>query len=70
MSQIAYRINHKKCPELKVHGTLMNEVKSDTYHSDVISADGRNTGNIKSRAVKGICIVSPLINLIDVVNFR
>ena len=47
----------------------MSEVKSDTYLGDVISADGRNTENIKSRVSKGLGIVSQIINLMDIVNF-
>ena len=61
--------NHSKCPDLKVHGTLMSEVKSDTYLGDVLSADGRNTENIKSRVSKGLGIVSQIMNLLDIVNF-
>ena len=47
----------------------MSEVKSDTYLGDVISADGRNTENIKSRVSKGLGIVSQIMNLMDIVNF-
>ena len=61
--------NHKNCPVLKVHGTIMKDVTSDTYLGDVISADGKNTENIKSRVSKGLGIVSQIMNLMDIVNF-
>ena len=61
--------NHENCPVLKVHGTIMKDVTSDTYLGDVISADGKNTENIKSRVSKGLGIVSQIMNLMDIVNF-
>ena len=61
--------NHENCSELKVHGTVMKAVKSDTYLGDVISADGKNTENIKSRVSKGLGIVSQIMNLMEMVNF-
>ena len=61
--------NHEKCLELKVHETKMKEVKSDTYLGDVISSDGRNTENIKTRVSKGLGIITQITNLLDAVNF-
>ena len=36
---------HETCPILEVHGTVMEDVKFDTYLGDIISSDGRNTQN-------------------------
>ena len=45
------------CPELRVHGTVMESVTSDTYLGDVISCDGSNAETIKSRVSKGNGII-------------
>ena len=37
------------CPQLQVHGTLMEQVTEDTYLGDIISDDGKNGKNIKAR---------------------
>ena len=42
------------CPKLKVHGTDMQEVQSDEYLGDVISADGSNTLNVKKKDVQRV----------------
>ena len=61
--------NHEKCTALQVHGTLMEDVKTDTYLGDVISSDGKNTENIKKRVLKGLGIVTQILNLMEKVNF-
>ena len=61
--------NHEKCTALQVHGTLMEDVKTDTYLGDVISSDGKNTENIKKRVSKGLGIVTQILNLMEKVNF-
>ena len=61
--------SHNLCPTLKVHGTIMPEVKEDTYLGDILSTDGRNTKNIKSRISKGIGIISQLTNILEIVRF-
>ena len=61
--------NHEKCSILKVHGTIMKDVESDTYLGDVISSDGKNTENIKSRISKGLGIITQIMNLLYLVNF-
>ena len=58
-----------KCPTLKVHGTIMQEVTEDRYLGDIISSDGKNTKNIKDRISKGIGIISNIINILDTVCF-
>ena len=59
---------HGTCPILKVHDTVMEEVAYDTYLGDIISADGRNTRNIKKRIGKGLGIIADIINLLGVIN--
>ena len=46
------------CPELKVHGSTMESVSSDTYLGDIISSNGSNTENIKARISRGNGIIS------------
>ena len=55
------------CPELQVHGTVMEQVTEDTYLGDIISEDGRNGKNIKSRVAKGIGISSEITNMLDTI---
>ena len=57
------------CPTLKVHGTNMPEVSEETYLGDILSSDGKNSKNIKSRISKGVGIISQLMNLLDEVSF-
>ena len=57
------------CPDLKVHGTRMGKVSEDTYLGDVISQDGSNWKNIKSRAGKGLGIISQILTILETVSF-
>ena len=57
------------CPELKVHGTKMPEVSSETYLGDILCSDGKNTKNIKNRISKGLGIIAQIMNILDEVNF-
>ena len=59
---------HETCPILEVHGTVMEDVKFDTYLGDIISSDGRNTRNLKKRIGKGLGIISEIINILSVIN--
>jgi hypothetical protein len=43
----------------------MQEVQSDEYLGDVISADGSNTLNVKKRVSKGFGIISKIKNMLD-----
>ena len=61
---------HDLCPTLKVHGTIMPEVSQETYLGDILSSDGKNTINIKSRISKGIGIISQILNLLELVSLR
>jgi hypothetical protein len=45
------------CPELRVHGSTMQCVNSDTYLGDIISSDGSNGENIRKRISKGNGII-------------
>ena len=60
---------HEFCPTLKVHGTIMPEVTEETYLGDILSSDGKNAKNIRSRISKGIGIVNQMINLLDRISF-
>ena len=53
------------CPELRVHGTKMEQVTEDTYLGDVISSDGTNFKNIQKRVGKGIGIISKIMTKLE-----
>jgi hypothetical protein len=57
------------CPELRVHGSPMECVQSDTYLGDVISANGSNKENIKQRISKGNGILAKIKNILETVSF-
>ena len=57
------------CPSLTVHGTKMPQVYEESYLGDILSSDGKNSKNIKSRISKGIGIISQIINILDEVSF-
>ena len=58
------------CHDLKVHGTRMGKVSEDTYLRDVMSQDGSNCKNIKSRAGKGLGIISQILTLLETVSLQ
>ena len=53
------------CPELRVHGTRMESVKSDTYLGDDISFDGSNTLNVKQRVSKGNGLIAKIKDMLE-----
>ena len=57
------------CPDLKVHGTRMGQVQEDVYLGDIISHDGSNSKNIKSRVGKGLGKISDIVNILETVSF-
>ena len=57
------------CPDLKVHGTIMEQVSEDTYLGDIVSHDGSNQKNVKSRIGKGLGLISQIINILETVSF-
>ena len=60
---------NENCPTLKVHGTIMPEVTEDVYLGDILSCDGKNTKNIKSRISKGVGITNQIFNILENVSF-
>ena len=56
---------NEHCPVLQVHGTEMQEVSSDVYLGDEISADGSNRRNILRRVSKGNGKISELTNMLE-----
>ena len=61
--------NKKQCSELKVHGTTMESVPEYTYLGDIISCDGNNTKNVDKRVLKGIGIITQIMNLLEILSF-
>ena len=57
------------CPELLVHGTPMEMVKSEVYLGDVLSSDGTNSENVKKRISKGNGILAQIKNILETVSF-
>ena len=56
---------NRLCPELRVHGSVMENVSSDTYLGDIISSDGSNKANIMKRISKGNGIVSQIRSILE-----
>ena len=52
---------NKSCPDLKVHGTSMQEVQHDVYLG---TSFRQNTKSIQNRIGKGIGIISEIMNII------
>ena len=42
-----------------------NKVTEDTYLGDLISEDGKNIKNIKTRISKGLGIISEIMNILE-----
>ena len=57
------------CPELRVHGTVMETVTEDMYLGDLISSDGKNKKNVEKRISKGLGIITQVINLLETISF-
>ena len=57
------------CPDLKVHGTKMGQVNHDTYLGDIVSHDGSNKLNVRSRIGKGLGKISDIMNILETVSF-
>ena len=55
------------CPELQVHGTKVSRVEDETYLGDIISSDGKNLKNIKSRVAKGLGIISQIMTMLETI---
>ena len=59
----------KFCPSLKVHGTILHEATEELYLGDLISSDGKNSKNIKTRISKGIGLISQIMNILESTSF-
>ena len=61
--QIHVGSEDKRCPELKTHGDIIVKSNEDKYVGDILSEDGKILKTIKSRAMKGMGIISNIINI-------
>ena len=52
-----------------VHGKVADRVSEALYLGDIISADGKNSKNIKSRVSKGMGILTDIMNILNTVSF-
>ena len=59
----------KWCPEMKVHGKTADRVAEALYLRDIVSEDGKNTKNIRSRVSKGMGIVTEIMDTLNTVSF-
>ena len=57
--------NSHNCQTLKVHDTVMESVQYDTYLGDIISTDGKNTRNVRSRIAKGVGKITQILNILS-----
>ena len=57
------------CPQLKVHGSVMEAVQEDMYLGDIISSDGKNKKNVEKRISKGLGIITQIMNLLEIISF-
>ena len=57
------------CPGMKVHGVQTERVIEAPYLGDIVSADGKNTSNIKARVSKGLGIVSEIMHILKTISF-
>ena len=54
---------------MKVHGQEADRVSEAVYLGDIISQDGKNSQNIKSRVSKGMGIISQIMEILQTVSF-
>ena len=54
---------------MKVHGVDADQVSEATYLGDIISQDGKNTKNVRSRVSKGMGIVTKIMDILNTVTF-
>ena len=59
----------KYCPGMKVHGHPADRVAEAMYLGDLISVDGRNTSNIKSKVNKGLGLVTQIMDILKSISF-
>ena len=63
--QIHIGKNNQRCPELKAHDEIMVKAKEDKYVGDILSNDGKIYKTIKNRSMKGIGIISNIMNILQ-----
>ena len=66
--QIHIGKNNQRCPELKAHNDVMSKKQDDKYVGDIISEDGKINKTVKARAMKGMGIISTIMNILKEVN--
>ena len=54
---------------MKVHGVMTAKKEETTYLGDIIQENGKNTSNIKSRVIKGIGLVTDILNILKSISF-
>ena len=57
------------CPGMKVHGHESESVSQAVYLGDIISCNGTNTSNVKSRTSKGMGQVNTIMTMLKAVSF-
>ena len=55
---------NKTCPKLKAHGDEIMKVCKDKYLGDVISQNGNNDDNIRSKISNGMAAMSNILNIL------
>ena len=54
---------------MKVHGVEADKVEEAVYLGDIIRQDGKNSSNIRSRANKGMGIVTKIMDILKAISF-
>ena len=57
------------CPELKIHGHLMEKVMKDKYLGDIISSGGSNSATLKERKGKAIGCANDIMSILETISF-
>ena len=55
----------EQCCEMKVEETSMETVEEIEFLGDILSSDGKNTKNIKSRVSRGLGIISQIFIILE-----
>ena len=57
------------CPELKVHGHVMETVSTEKYLGDILSSNGTNDATLQDRKGKAIGCMNNIISILDTISF-
>ena len=60
---------NKSCPGMKIHGVKADKVTEAVYLGDIIRQDGKNISNVRSRANKGMGIVTKIMDILKAISF-